>query len=806
MSYQRPGVNIPNGFQRDPIPPPYAETDPLSSNSQIPLQPPPQVPPRIPPRRTQDSAFGDYVWNRNTPPLPARPNTQGIETVVPNNTSRSTTDTMDEVTNQLMSANISATNVFSSPISTDPPLAVFSKVNHEVPLPSGTNNSGKPTETNKFYGNIMLAGGTNPIWTHPYSVWYSTDSYYGLALNQVTAAQRVFDTTKTPPQFFFGPTGIKSLVYSSTDFNSAGDMSLAFYNIKHLSVDVQLKKSDTEFIVFPLVQGMGFVTAIYYNLIPRLSSAVGFKSITGDTSPRSGINKYKILLENNVTWTLYVTIPSGQSLSLALSNGNTIVGNNSVNGCVFQVVADSNQNIDNAAGCYANSCTLEGSVDGTSGSYQLKYGTQGSSNSGYPLVYALPHHYQNFDSSKGTKTVISKLDTTTKGQAQGYLTNELVMKVTVPSALKFDPFTTIANKSGPNYSTNVLNAINAAAANDVTGDVVAESNLDSMYFSGKALAKYAWILYVCQYILKNSSLVSTILPKLKSALGRFISNTQTLPLRYDQTWYGIISSGDSSQDFGNSYYNDHHFHYSYHVIAAAIVAKVDKDIGSGSWYNDNKSWVENLIRDYANPSETDKYFPVFRSFDWFNGHSWAKGLFESGDGKDQESSSEDVNAAYALKLWGLVSGNSNLENIGNLMLGVLKTSLNNYFLYLDNNTTQPTQFIPNKVSGILFENKIDHTTYFGTNLEYIQMIHAIPITSASSFTRSPEFVKQEWDQLLAPIVNNVTDGWRGILMLNVALYDPATSFNFFNSSAFQNAYLDGGQSKTWSLTYSGAFI
>ncbi|CDO94011.1 unnamed protein product [Kluyveromyces dobzhanskii CBS 2104] len=805
MSYNRPVFNVPDGFQREPIPPPYAETDPLGSNS--------PSPPQLPRRPVQNSASNSYESREFVPPLPARPprlpprpptQNQARETAEPNY--NPFTNSFQTVTNQLMSTNISATNIFASPISTDAPLAAFTKVNHEVSLPSGTNNSGKPTETNKFYGNIMLGGGTNPIWTHPYSVWYSTDSYYGLALNQTTASQRVFDTTKTPPQFFFGPTGIKSLVYSSTDFNSASDMSLAFYNIKQLSVQVQLKKSDTQFIVFPLVQGMGFVTAIYYNLIPRLFSAVGFKSITGDTSPRSGISKYKILLENNVTWTLYVTIPTGQSLSLALSNGNTIVGDKSVNGCIFQIIADSNTNIDNAAGCYANSCTLEGAVDGANGTYQLKYGTQGTSNSGLPLVYALPHHYQNFDSSMGSKAVVSTLDTTTKGKAQGYLTNELAMKVAVPSTLQYDPFTTISNKSGPNYSDAVLNAITAAATSDVTGDVSAESNLDSMYFSGKVLAKYAWVLYVCQYIIKNSSLVATILPKLKAALGRFISNSQVLPLRYDQTWFGIISSGDSSQDFGNSYYNDHHFHYSYHVITAAIIAKVDKDTGDGSWYNDNKAWVENLVRDYANPSESDPYFPVFRSFDWFNGHSWAKGLFESGDGKDQESSSEDVNAAYALKLWGLASSNSNLENIGNLMLGVLKTSLNNYFLYLDNNTTQPSQYIPNKVSGILFENKIDHTTYFGTNLEYIQMIHAIPVTSASSFVRSPTFVKQEWDELLAPIVGNVTDGWRGILMLNVALYDPTTSYNFFNSSSFQNAYLDGGQSKTWSLTYSGAFL
>ena len=45
--------------------------------------------------------------------------------------------------------------------------------------------------------------------------------------------------------------------------------------------------------------------------------------------------------------------------------------------------------------------------------------------------------------------------------------------------------------------------------------------------------------------------------------------------------------------------------------------------------------VNTLVRDASNPSTNDGYFPVSRSFDWYHGHSWAKGLFDSGDGKDQ---------------------------------------------------------------------------------------------------------------------------------------------------------------------------
>jgi endo-1,3(4)-beta-glucanase len=41
------------------------------------------------------------------------------------------------------------------------------------------------------------------------------------------------------------------------------------------------------------------------------------------------------------------------------------------------------------------------------------------------------------------------------------------------------------------------------------------------------------------------------------------------------------------------------------------------------------------------------------------------------------------------------------------MLAVQARALSNYFLMQSTNQVQPAQFIPNMVSGILFENKVD---------------------------------------------------------------------------------------------------
>jgi len=54
------------------------------------------------------------------------------------------------------------------------------------------------------------------------------------------------------------------------------------------------------------------------------------------------------------------------------------------------------------------------------------------------------------------------------------------------------------------------------------------------------------------------------------------------------------------------------------------------------------------------------------------------------------------------------------------MLAIQARSFTNYILMQSDNTVEPANFIGNKAVGITFEEKDDHTTYFGTNIEYIE--------------------------------------------------------------------------------------
>jgi endo-1,3(4)-beta-glucanase len=86
-----------------------------------------------------------------------------------------------------------------------------------------------------------------------------------------------------------------------------------------------------------------------------------------------------------------------------------------------------------------------------------------------------------------------------------------------------------------------------------------------------------------------------------------------------------------------------HFHYGYFVYAAAAVARNDTEWLKGSADGATSTRLDfflSLVRDVANPSAADPYFPSWRYFDWYEGHSWAAGLFCFGDAKNQESTSE----------------------------------------------------------------------------------------------------------------------------------------------------------------------
>lgn len=702
-------------------------------------------------------------------------------------------------------------NIFGSPISTEaPPSVIGSRPDHPV-AKLGITNQG-PTETNKFYANFFLGGQSNAVWTHPYSLLWSQGGgnafSYGLSVTHDDATQRAYgpNATAIPVEFYINPIGIQSLIFSAVELGPG--MSLTTDTLTSFSANANLVPSGatTPAITFPMVQGMGFVTAIYQGATPFIDTSVFFSTITPLASPAAGVTKYKLLLDDGNTWLLYATATNGSGLALTSLNTTRLEASGPFTGTIQVAknpgdVAAQEALYDSCAGAYATTATLSASVDGASGTYTLSWTKAG--NGAELMVMALPHHVQSMDSTTSAGQTPIQLQTTTKGLATGIIGDSWTMvEPSMPVDISFTPLDA-GTDSTNTIPAAAMTAIGNAGISDLSQDMNAQSNLNSMYYSGKALAKFAAAIYAVHDLAGDVSTAQAGLGKLEEAYELFANNTQIYPLVYESQWGGVVSTasyitGNSGDDFGNTYYNDHHFSSSYFIYAASIIAYLDP-----GWLPGHQDWVNTLVRDASNPSTDDPYFPLSRCFDWYHGHSWAKGLFDSGDGKDQESTSEDALFSYGIKMWGHVMGDTAMEARGNLMLAVQKRSFQNYFLLESTNVNQPANFIGNKNTGILFENKVDHTTYFGTNDEYIQGIHMIPINPSSGYIRNQNFVTEEWNTYFCEgcvdPVNNVTGGWRGILYSNLALISPTSTWNWLTGSDFDAQYLDDGASLTWYL-------
>ncbi|KAI8939229.1 hypothetical protein NX059_005055 [Plenodomus lindquistii] len=709
-------------------------------------------------------------------------------------------------------------NIFQ-PIATGGPAPSVPFRNDHIVKKQNIVDGNVPIQTNKFYANFFLGTQSSSVWTHPFSLSWAkgVGNSFGMAITHTIREQFAFGPNPRSPQYFISPIGIHHLVLSAAELGK--DTSLSVENLQAFSAYANLAASAGSRVLmsFPVVQGMGLVTALYDRAQPVITTGVFFRTLNYISVVNGVTHKYRLTLNDGSVWLLYATsIGSVGVPPFTLISSSTITGPEDFKGMI-QVSKnpsawEGEDVFDMSAGTYAINATITGSVNGPTGRYSLSW-AKGGVQSQTLLMYALPHHVESFDQETRAAVKNISLVTTTKGYATAVLADKITMiEDDLPVSIAFAPWA--KHPDGPGGSGNInlqpaaLSLINQAGITELSQDFDAQTRLNSMYYSGKGLAKFAAIIYTLNSMTGNSQYAAAGLDRLKDAFNVFVNNTQPEPLVYDQVWKGVVSSAtykppyDTGLDFGNTLYNDHHFHYGYFVWTAAVIGHLDPTwLEQGS----NKEWVNTLVRDYANPVN-DAYFPFQRSFDWYHGHSWAKGLFESGDGKDQESTSEDTFATYALKMWGRIIRDPNMEARGNLQLAVQARSLRNYFLMTSDNQNQPPQFVPNKVTGILFENKIDHTTYFGGNNEYIQGIHMIPLNPSSAYTRSRQFVQEEWDTYFSNgRADQVEGGWKAILYANLALIDPQRSYNFFADPNF-NTQLDGGASRTWYLAYSAAML
>ena len=206
-----------------------------------------------------------------------------------------------------------------------------------------------------------------------------------------------------------------------------------------------------------------------------------------------------------------------------------------------------------------------------------------------------------------------------------------------------------------------------------------------------------------------------------------------------------------------AFYNDHHFHYGYHIYSAAAVAHFDP-----KWGRKYFEQVMLYIRDIANPSRDDASFPTFRQKDWYQGSSWASGIAVSPiNGRNQESSSESIAAYEAIGLYGKEMASAfskhgdtkqaavaeQVFHYGQLLTASEVRSAQKYWHVLESSHKRqyPKEYTPH-VIGMLWTNMAQFQTWFGNHPYLAIGIQLLPLTAVSEERDSQEWVMQMYQE------------------------------------------------------------
>jgi endo-1,3(4)-beta-glucanase len=314
------------------------------------------------------------------------------------------------------------------------------------------------------------------------------------------------------------------------------------------------------------------------------------------------------------------------------------------------------------------------------------------------------------------------------------------------------------------------------------------------YWNGKELAAMARLTLIAEE-LGDSETADFIRRNLKEDLDTWLLCNNSNPLMFDTTWKGICSSkgmDSPNNDFGQGWYNDHHFHYGYFVYASAVLGK-----GDWGWLQARKEKILALVRDYANPSSADPHFPITRNKDWFDGHSWASGLFGFGDSKNQESTSEAINSYYAIALLGESFGDDALKRWGKLLLATELRSVHKYWQIKSDGNIYPEVFAANKVVGVLWSSKVDYATFFGNLVEYIHCIQMMPFTPITQELLPADWIREEYPVVGTALTRSnppVSDDWKASIILAHSIIDKESAWSeiqdiryFENGNTMTNA-------------------
>lgn len=779
------------------------------------------------------------------------------------------------------SSNVNSQWTYGSPFSVAPPSSSWQQVDSKVPVAGNVMLQGltKPYPTNQWFNVLFLYGTTYPYpggqgelaqnrsWVYPYQIGFGKEysipnpSYNKFSLLGFGYRPFIIDhRDQTFPKVYWDQSAWSFLGQHDPNMNIQPSIKDDYTELS-ATIKYTNTANPSQYYEAPVVRGMPYVTMIYNNVQPEVFfwspalESVNDIQLSGTNNIFHGkVFKLKTSDTPNPnfpsqTWMLYcsdtITLQWDQ-LHSSLFAVRNLTGYFRMAELTYQsenLTPAEIQTKITLLNRYAKfvpvKAEVKATVTGNTANLQYHY-TRYNESSSYGdslLMLALPHHVDILPA--GSTTNILKLKVL-KGTMNEVYKNTWNMTEGL-AEYSWNP------KNG-NLSTvpvEQCDSLKTFLLKDTTAYANRNYQWTDVYASGKSLAKLGRLAVISDELIdKDPSRYSSIIPvaknirdSLKIFLGKWLNGQSSIlpnippsvkdSIIYDRIYGGLISSRshdslnlNSGVDFGSAVYNDHHFHYGYYIYAAATIAK--KEPG---WFTANNNYYLNrtidLIREIANPSRDDKHFALHRYKDWFDGNSWANGMVPYGGGKNQESSTESINAWYGMYLFGLAMNNQDIMNTGKIMLAQEIRSTQKYY-HISLPQTNPV-YLPvytNKFHTVtnLYQGTMDASTFFGDVNYYSTGIQIVPVTpvteqlwgksiSQDIYNYSPNGLK--FTPCFDPgNVNTIAWQWTSINVGVQAIAYPEEALDFFKHYKDDLGKLDNGQSHSnvyhWIITRNHA--
>ncbi|MEM1416898.1 MAG: glycosyl hydrolase [Myxococcota bacterium] len=617
------------------------------------------------------------------------------------------------------------------PIGTGTPSATT--VDHAVAADRFASDLSAPHPTNAWWQPLVIGAGDLPINAFPYML-QTLDAGLFISDPRITESARVIGTDFV------------------VDWRLGANEPLRGRQVRAydaLSVTMGWA-GDTGGMDAPLVRGMPYATMRYAGLTPRLETPNAIQSINGESAATVTGDRFEVDVAGGQTWVVYTS----EAVSFRVTP-NSLVGVGPLTGWVRVALVPEGTDaavLDASAGVVptGGSVVLRGCGDTEQGEIDFAFATEGE---GELLTMALPHHAGLLGDDE-TRPAITH--DSVRGEMFGVLGDTWTMTIPLDPG-EFDAPRDVA----PDRLEDVRSAL--------LDEQGLTNRATDPYFGGKQVAAMGRLALIAD-ALGEDEVAAAIRTRLVTQVGPWLAGTMER-LRYDRTWGGIVAEGserDPGVFFGQGYYNDHHFHYGYHLYAAAALGRAD-----AAWLAANRENVDVLARDIANPSGEDPFFTPFRSLDWYVGHSNASGLFVFR--RNQESTSEAVNAWYALALWARVTGRPELNLLGRLMTAQEILAARTYWHIEEGSPIYGDgPFSENRVVGILYDSSAEYTTFFGTNVEFIHGIQYLPFTPVTERLLDPTWMSQAYPVVAEALTRPspvIAEGWRGFIVMARATFE-----------------------------------